>query len=111
MKDGFTFQSIVSRPESRGSVTLQSTDPHAKPIVSTGYLKDSRDVHTLMEGIKLSRKLAHTQAFDKLRGEEIFPGKHLQSDEEIESYIRNVSITFCVWNYISFIFNSINILL
>jgi choline dehydrogenase-like flavoprotein len=60
MGDGFSFQSIVSRPHSTGSVELKSTDPFDKPFISTGYFTDigSEDLTTMREGIKLSRKLA-----------------------------------------------------
>ena len=45
---------------------------------------------TMREGIKLSRKLAHSESFNKYKGEEIFPGKNVQSDEELDAYIRDV---------------------
>jgi len=69
---------------------LRSTDPKDKPIIHANYLSDERDLHVLREGLKLSRKLASTPAFDKFRGEEVFPGKAVQTNEEIEEYIRKV---------------------
>jgi hypothetical protein len=34
--DGFSFQSIVSRPRSSGTVELHSADPFQKPDIRTG---------------------------------------------------------------------------
>lgn len=44
----------------------------------------------MREGIKLSRKLASSESFAKYKGEEIFPGESIQTDEELDNYIRNV---------------------
>ena len=48
--DGFTFQSIAVRPCSVGSVTLTSSNPHDKPLISTGYLTQEEDISVLVEG-------------------------------------------------------------
>ena len=42
-------------------------------------------------GIKLSRELSKMKSLSKYLGEEVFPGKHVQSDEDIKQYIRSVS--------------------
>lgn len=44
----------------------------------------------MREGLKLSRKLANSESFNKYKGEEVFPGKHIQSDDELDAYIRDV---------------------
>lgn len=91
MEDGFSVQSLVARPLSKGSVELKSSNPFDKPIIKTGYFSDERDLESMREGIKLSRKIVSTPAFDKFRGAEVFPGSHVQSDEDLNSYIREVS--------------------
>lgn len=50
----------------------------------------------MREGLKLSRKLANSESFRKYKGEEIFPGKHVQSDAELDAYIRDVSLNSSV---------------
>ena len=45
----------------------------------------------MREGIKLSRRLASSESFAKYKGEEVFPGNHIQTDDELDLYIRNVS--------------------
>lgn len=88
LPDGFSFQSIAVRPLSKGRVTLRSTDPLDNPIIEANYLHDQKDVDVLREGLRLSRSIASSPAFDKYRGEEIYPGKHIQTDAELDDYIR-----------------------
>jgi hypothetical protein len=58
-----------------------------------GYFTDdaSVDLATMREGIKLSRKLAESESFAKYKGAELYPGTHIQTDSEIDKYIRDVS--------------------
>ena len=86
--DGYSFQSIVARPTSRGSVKLRSSDPREKPIIDGGHVKTEEDMATLREGIRMSRTLGTSPAFAPYMGEEVYPGTHIQSDAEIDEYIR-----------------------
>ena len=88
--DGFSVQSIVSRPHSRGSVKLRSNNPADKPVIKTGFVSDAggKDIATLREGLRLTRKIIAAQPFDQYRGEEVFPGSNIQSDEDLDNYIR-----------------------
>lgn len=81
----------MSRPHSRGSIELRSADPHDKPVIKTGYFTHEKDIRTMREGIKLSRKLAKMEAFAPYIADEVFPGKDIQTDEQIDNYIRSVS--------------------
>lgn len=94
--DGFSFQSIAARPHSRGDVQLRSSDPKDKPIIHTGYFTDERDLRTMREGVKLSRKLAQAPAFSEYIGEEVYPGPAVQTDAEIDDYIRSVSLVYSI---------------
>ena len=58
-------------------------------MIDTGYLSDPADLETLREGIKLGRKLGEQSGWSEYKGEEVFPGKHVQTDDEIDEYIRN----------------------
>lgn len=87
LPDGFSFQSIAARPYSRGRVRLASCSAREKPLVEGGYLQDRRDVATLREGLRLSRRLARQPAFGSWLGPEVFPGSDVQSDEQLDAYI------------------------
>ncbi len=45
-------------------------------------------MRVIIEGVKLSRRLAHEQPLAKFRGEELHPGAATQSDAEIADFIR-----------------------
>jgi choline dehydrogenase len=86
--DGYTFQNIAIRGKSHGSVRLASSNTHVKPRIDGGYLSNSSDLATLREGVKLSRMLGQRQEWAEYLGEEIFPGKSVKTDADIDEYIR-----------------------
>lgn len=86
---GFTFQNICVRPKSKGYVRLQSANYGDKPVISTGYLSSEEDIESIRNGIKLSRKLGASEEFKKYNPVELYPGPEVQTDEEIDEYIRN----------------------
>jgi choline dehydrogenase-like flavoprotein len=89
VQDGYTFQSVACRAKSTGSVRLASSNSHVKPIIDGGYLSDPSDLSTLREGVKLGRKLGKRPEWSEYLGEEVFPGAAVQSDEQIDDYIKN----------------------
>lgn len=89
LEDGYSFQSIACRAKSEGSVKLVSSNSHVKPMIDGGYLSNSEDLKTLREGIKLGRKLGTNPDWAEYLGEEVFPGKDVQSDAQIDEYIKN----------------------
>jgi len=85
---GFTIGAVLLQPESRGRITLRSPDPLAPPVIEPNYLATATDLRTLVEGVKLARRIAQTRAFTSYRGEEILPGHNAQTDEAIAEQIR-----------------------
>ena len=77
-----------SRPLSVGSIRIQSNDPTVAPLIDPQYLTDPEDLRVLRDGIRLVRKIFAQQAYDSLRGEEHAPGKDVQSDADLDAYIR-----------------------
>ncbi|XP_062977350.1 choline dehydrogenase, mitochondrial isoform X2 [Elgaria multicarinata webbii] len=76
------------RSTSIGWLKLKSTDPREHPILEPNYLSTEIDVWEFRQCVKLARDLFVQDAFDKFRGPEIQPGNHVQSDEEIDAFIR-----------------------
>ena len=64
---------------------MRSANPDDHPSILVNYLHDDRDRLALSRGIKLVRNLVSQKAFQKLKGEEIFPGISIQSKEEVNS--------------------------
>ncbi|OEE72734.1 choline dehydrogenase [Vibrio genomosp. F6] len=88
--DGHGFQVHVgpNKPESRGSVEITSTDPHAKPKISFNYISTPQDRQDWRDCIRLTRELLAQPALDEYRGEEIQPGMHITSDEDIDEWVK-----------------------
>ena len=85
---GFYAHINVARPQSRGSVTLASADPDAPPVIDQNYNATDNDRRVMREGVRIARRIFAQSAFDEMRGEELAPGTHVQSDDEIDAYIR-----------------------
>lgn len=84
------FQAHVGpmRSKSRGSVTLRSSDPWDKPVIRFNYMSHPDDWVDFRHCIRLTREIFGQQAFDLYRGPEISPGEHVQSDEQLDAFIR-----------------------
>ncbi|RWB28442.1 choline dehydrogenase [Mesorhizobium sp.] len=85
------FQAHVGpmRSKSRGSVTLRSPDPGSKPVIRFNYMSHPDDWTEFRHCIRLTREIFGQSAFDPYRGKEISPGSHVQSDEDLDAFIRD----------------------
>ena len=93
--DGFgvTLHSCVLRPQSRGEVRLASSDPLAAPAINPNYLASSYDLNILIDGIRRGRDILAAPAFKPWLKEERIPGPALQSDTELEQFVRATAET------------------
>jgi choline dehydrogenase len=93
--EGHSFQVHVCqlRPESRGFVGLKSANPLDSPSIQPSYLDQEKDLEVLRKGLKMTRQLIGAAPFDDLRGDEIWPGNDVTSDDEIEAAIRQAAET------------------
>lgn len=85
------FQAHVGpmRSKSRGSVTLRSPDPKSKPVIRFNYMSHPDDWTEFRHCIRLTREIFGQSAFDAYRGQEISPGSHVQSDDDLDVFIRD----------------------
>lgn len=85
------FQAHVGpmRSKSRGSVTLRSPDPKTKPVIRFNYMSHPDDWSEFRHCIRLTREIFGQKAFDGFRGKEISPGSHVQTDDELDAFIRD----------------------
>lgn len=90
---GYAISPVSLYPRSRGTVTLQSPDPHAAPAIDPALLSAAEDIQPLIRAIKLARRILAAPNFARYHGIELAPGKALQSDEEIAQFIRASSYT------------------
>jgi choline dehydrogenase len=84
------FQAHVGpmRSKSRGWVRLKSRDPLEKPRVLFNYLSEPDDWTEMRACVRLTREIFAQPAFDRYRGREIQPGEGVQSDAEIDAFVR-----------------------
>jgi len=85
---GFQVHVGPNKPKSRGWVRIRSADPTAKPSIRFNYLQDETDRADWRACIRLTREIIAQPAFDAYRGEEIQPGAAIQSDAEIDAWVR-----------------------
>lgn len=92
-RHGFTVHVCQLRPESRGFVALKSTDPNEHALIQPNYLEAEKDREVMREGVRITRRILAQQAMNEYRGPEIWPGAPVQSDEEIDAWIRDTAET------------------
>jgi choline dehydrogenase len=85
---GFQVHVGHNKPKSRGSVTIQSANPEQPPQILFNYLQHKDDIEGFRACVRLTRDIIEQSAFDDYRNEEIQPGKHIQTDEEIDAFVR-----------------------
>ncbi|MFJ2540261.1 MULTISPECIES: GMC oxidoreductase [unclassified Pseudomonas] len=85
---GFVLAVALTRPQSRGSVTLASRDPLVAPSIDLNFLADPEDRQRLLEGIRLARKIGATAPLNAFIHSELNPGPSTESDEALLASVR-----------------------
>ncbi len=88
--EGHGFQAHVGpmRSASRGSVTLRSADPADAPKILFNYMSAPSDWEDFRRAIRLTREIFGQDAFKPFMKHEIQPGSALQTDEQLDNFIR-----------------------
>ena len=86
--DAFQTHADLLRPTSRGRLWLASADPATPPRFVFNYLRTQQDRDALRSAVRLIRTVHAQAAFAPFRGEEIVPGAAIQSDTEVDTWIR-----------------------
>jgi choline dehydrogenase len=92
--NGFTFFGGALPSDSRGTVTLRSSDPAAHPVLDPRYLSEQSDVDRLVTAVEIARDLAAAPAFDLWRGDEIAPGPTVSTKDGLRDFVRRTAATF-----------------
>lgn len=88
---GLTLGATLLYPQSRGYIGLRSADPLAAPMIQPHYLSQEADLQTLISGLKLARQIFQASAFDRFRGEEVFPDATVKTEADLVRYIRQTT--------------------
>jgi choline dehydrogenase len=76
------------RPLSRGYVEARSNRPGDMPAINPRYLSEESDRRAIVGGLRFARRLFAAPALKQFVREEVLPGSHLQSDDELLDYAR-----------------------
>jgi 4-pyridoxate dehydrogenase len=87
-RDAFVCRPVLLRPASRGRIMLRSADPVERVRIEQSFLSEPRDLPVVRAGLKLLREIAAQPALAPFRGRELGPGDGVQSDSDLDSYIR-----------------------
>ena len=87
----FTMSVCNLRPESRGEVSIHSSNPKDLPKITPNYLSTKSDREVAVESIKVARKIAQANSIKEHILDEFVPGESFSSDEELLEVARNHS--------------------
>jgi choline dehydrogenase len=90
---GFTISVCQLRPESRGTITLADADPATPTRIRANYLSTETDRRCMVEGLKLTRRLAATRAMSAWIAAEHIPGPDADGDEALLAHARRTGTT------------------
>ena len=82
-----TIVSVLDRNRS-GSIHAKSPDPLAAPAIRPNFLAEELDRRTIVEGMKIGRRIINNPVLDKYRAFEMNPGDQVQTDDEWLDFAR-----------------------
>ena len=90
---GMTFGPCQLRPESRGTVHINSADALTAPTIINNYLSTDEDCRVHVAGMKIARQIMNSPDMQDIVAAELRPGTELASDNELLSYARATGVT------------------
>lgn len=91
---GISINPCALRPRSRGQLRLKSADPMQEVSLKANYLSDAHDLHTLVAGVKLARRILRAPALaGVVQNMLLLPDHDEVPDTVLEDYVRSVAKT------------------
>jgi choline dehydrogenase len=78
------------KPLSRGSVSINSSDPFQQPLVDFHTLADPTDLEILIAALRISRDLMESSPMQQLSPVELSPGTNLTTDIQLRDALRSL---------------------
>ncbi|CAG8863405.1 Oxygen-dependent choline dehydrogenase [Pseudomonas fluorescens] len=85
---GFTIGVSQLRPTSKGSIHIQSSDPQVMPAIRPNFLTEEQDCKSLIEGMKIARRIMQQPAMQAFVEAETSPGADARTDEQWLAFAR-----------------------
>nr|WP_271274633.1 GMC family oxidoreductase N-terminal domain-containing protein [Aliamphritea hakodatensis] len=79
---GMTIGVTQLRPQSVGSIHIQSSDVNVAPSIKPNFLSAAVDRQCLTEGMKIARRIINQPAMSDYVSHEMCPGKHVTADQD-----------------------------
>jgi choline dehydrogenase-like flavoprotein len=86
-ESGFSCHVCLLRPESRGSVSLATSDPKRPPRIDPNFLGEAADLEAMVAGFKTTRRLMETPALRALQKKDMFTS-NVKTDDDIRAILR-----------------------
>jgi len=90
-EDGFSLSPVLLHPVARGRLHLRSADPRDKVRIVHNFLGDEADLRSFRAGVRMARDVVAQAPLERFRGPEKTPGARVQSDAEIDAWIRRTA--------------------
>ncbi|HEY5722947.1 MAG TPA: GMC family oxidoreductase N-terminal domain-containing protein [Allosphingosinicella sp.] len=90
---GLTIAPCQLRPESRGTIRIQSPDPLAYPAIVPNYLSDRLDQEVIVAGLRWGRAIAAQKPLADYIAHELLPGADAVTDEQLLDHARTWGTT------------------
>lgn len=85
---GMTMGVTGLRPTSQGSIHIQSKDPDQGPAIRPNFLSTTADQQTLVDGMKIARRLIARPALEPYIDHEMSPGQAVQTEAQWLDFAR-----------------------
>ena len=85
---GFQVHVGHNKPSSRGHVKAMSADVRQAPEILFNYLETEHDRQGFRDCVHLTREIMSQPSMDAFRGEVIQPTAEIQTDEQIDQFVR-----------------------
>ena len=86
---GFQVHVGHNKPKSRGQVNIIKDDIRESPSILFNYLQHDSDILGFRRSVKLTRNIMQQEALNEYRGNEIQPGININTDDEIDAFVRS----------------------
>jgi choline dehydrogenase len=89
----FSAAALLLNPASRGSVRLASAQAHDLPQIRLNFLQEEADRRRLRQSVRWMRTFFSAPSARAIVGPELGPGPQVQSDDEIDGWLRQTVIS------------------
>jgi choline dehydrogenase len=89
---GMTIAVCAVRPDSRGTIMAQSSDPFAAPAIRPNYLSAASDVRVLLAGTGHARRIFAAPALARHSAAETMPGSDARSEEALTDFVHRAGM-------------------